>query len=84
MNLNNTTPDGDWDIQHDWSYDYIEQTQERFNQLIQSVNAGAVKTKDLTGWVLGLDDDAAEEYVAEIQAEADERAAKALELAMNE
>ena len=84
MNLNGTTPEGEWDLQHDWSYDYIEQTQERFNQLIQSVNAGAVKVKDLTSWVLGLDDDAAEEYVAEIQAEAEERAAKALELAMNE
>lgn len=84
MNLNNTTPDGEWDIQHDWSYDYIEQTQERFNQLIQSVNAGAVKVKDLTSWVLGLDNDAAEEYVKEIQAEAEERAEKAMRLAINE
>jgi len=84
MNLNGTTPEGEWDIQHDWSYDYIEQTQERFNQLIQSVNAGAVKTEELTSWVLGLDADAAKEYVEELRAETQARAEENLRIAVNE
>lgn len=69
MNVNNITPMGEWDIRHDWSYDYIEQTQEKFNQLLQAHSIGAVKTEDVTAWVLGMSRDEAEEYVSEIAAE---------------
>lgn len=68
LNLNGETV-GAWDIRHDWSYDYIESTTEKFNQLLQGHNVGAVKTQDLTAWVLGLDDEQAEKYVSEIKQE---------------
>ena len=69
FNVNNVTPIGNWDIQHQWSYDYIEQTQERFNQLLQAHAAGALKTSDLTAWVLNLSKEDAEIYVKEIECE---------------
>ena len=72
MNLNGTTPLGEWKISHNWSYDYIEQTAERFNQLLQAHSAGAVKTEDLTAWVLNLDEEKAKKYVAELKAIAKE------------
>lgn len=71
MNINANTPMGDWDIRHDWSYDYIEQTAEKFNQLIQAHSAGAIKTEDVTSWVLGLDEETAKKYIAELKAEAE-------------
>lgn len=74
MTLNGMTPIGDWKIRHDWSYDYIEQTAEKFNQLLQTHAAGALKDKDLTSWVLGIDDKTAEKYVAELKQEAEVRA----------
>lgn len=69
MNINGTTPIGDWNIRHDWSYDYIEQTNEKFNQLIQAHSAGAIKTEDVTSWVLGIDEQEAKNYVEELKAE---------------
>lgn len=71
MTLNGMTPIGDWKIRHDWSYDYIEQTAEKFNQLLQTHAAGALKDKDLTSWVLGIDDKTAEKYVTELKQEAE-------------
>nr|DAI88231.1 MAG TPA: portal protein [Caudoviricetes sp.] len=67
MSLNGTTPVGDWKIRHDWSYDYVEQTTEKFNQLLQAHAAGVLKDKDLTAWVLGIDDKTAEEYIDELR-----------------
>lgn len=67
MNLNGTTPIGDWEIRHDWSYDYIEQTTEKFNQLLQTHSAGCLKDETLTGWVLGVDDETAKNYIAELK-----------------
>lgn len=65
----NGAPMGDWEIQHQWSYDYIESTQEKFNQLIQAHSIGAVKTADVTSWVLDMDAESAETYVQEIKDE---------------
>ena len=67
MNLNGMTPLGDWEIRHDWSYDYIEQTTEKFNQLLQTHSAGCLKDETLTGWVLGVDDETAKNYIAELK-----------------
>lgn len=69
MNLNNITPVGTWEIYHDWSYDYVEETRERFTQLVQSLSVGAIKKSDLTSWVLNMDREQAEEYIAEIEVE---------------
>ena len=68
MNVNSTTPLGDWDIRHDWSYDYIEETKERFNQLIQGHSAGVVKDETICAWINNLSEDEAEQYMAEIRA----------------
>ena len=67
MNLNGMTPLGDWDIRHDWSYDYIEQTAEKFNQLLQAHAAGCLKDETLTGWVLGIDEEKAKKYISELK-----------------
>lgn len=68
MNVNATTPIGDWDIRHDWSYDYIEETKERFNQLVQGHSAGVVKDETLCAWINNLKEDEAQQYMAELKA----------------
>ena len=71
MNINGTTPIGDWDIRHDWSYDYIEETKERFNQLLQGHSAGVVKDETLCAWINNLDEEEAAQYMAELKASAE-------------
>ncbi len=71
MSLNGIAPVGDWEIRHDWSYDYIEQTAEKFNQLLQAHAAGVLKDKDLVSWILGIDDKTAEMYISELKQEAE-------------
>ena len=68
MNINGTTPIGDWDIRHDWSYDYIEETKERFNQLLQGHTAGVVKDETLCAWINNLDEEQAKQYMEELKA----------------
>ena len=68
MNINGTTPLGDWEMYHDWSYDYIEETKERFNQLLQGHSAGVVKDETLCAWINNLDEDEAAQYMAELKA----------------
>ncbi len=69
MNLNSTTPIGDYEICNDWSYDYIEETKERFNQLIQSHNIGAIPTWKVAAWTENLDEETAKALVIEAAAE---------------
>ena len=71
MNLNGLIPLGDWDIRHDWSYDYIEETKERFNQLVQGHSAGVVKDETLCAWINNLDEEEAAQYMAELKAAAE-------------
>lgn len=68
MNLNRTTPIGDWSMHHDWSYDYIEETKERFNQLMQGHSAGVVKDETVCAWINNLSEDEAKKYMAELRA----------------
>lgn len=68
MNINGTTPIGDWELRHDWSYDYIEETKERFNQLLQGHSAGVVKDETLSAWINNLDEEEATRYMAELKA----------------
>lgn len=70
MNINNTTPLGDWNMHHDWSYDYIEETKERFNQLLQGHNEGVVKDETLCAWINNLTEEEATKYMAELKATA--------------
>ena len=68
MNINNTTPMGDWELRHDWSYDYIEETKERFNQLLQGHSAGVVKDETVCAWINNLSEEEAQKYMAELNA----------------
>ncbi len=68
MNINGTTPLGEWDLRHDWSYDYIEETRERFNQLMQGHSAGVVKDETICAWINNLSEDEAKKYMAELRA----------------
>lgn len=71
MNINATTPMGDWDLRHDWSYDYIEETKERFNQLMQGHSAGVVKDETICAWINNLSEDEAKKYMTELKAVAE-------------
>lgn len=66
LNVNNITPDGDWDVQFDWSSSYIENIQEQFNRLMQAESIGAVDKSEVRSWVMDEDLLTAEEKVAEI------------------
>jgi A118 family predicted phage portal protein len=66
MNVNGITPMGDWDISYQWSYDYIEETKEKFNQLLQAHSIGAVKTEEVRSWTLDIPLDQATEDIAEM------------------
>lgn len=68
MNIYGIAPVGDWEIRHDWSYDYIEETKERFNQLLQGHSAGVVKDETLCAWINNLNEEEAEQYMAELKA----------------
>lgn len=70
MNLNGTTPIGEWTVTHDWSYDYIEETRERFNQLMQGHSAGVVSDETLCAWINNLKEDEAAAYMEEMRAAA--------------
>ncbi len=68
MNINGTTPMGNWSLRHDWSYDYIEETKERFNQLMQGHSAGVVKDETICAWINNLSEEEAQKYMAELNA----------------
>ena len=70
MNSLGTTPIGEWTISHDWSYDYIEETRERFNQLMQGHSAGVVSDETLCAWINNLKEDEAAAYMEDIRAAA--------------
>lgn len=71
MNSLGTTPMGEWTISHDWSYDYIEETRERFNQLMQGHSAGVVSDETLCAWINNLKEDEAVAYMEELRAAAE-------------
>lgn len=71
MNSLGTTPMGEWTISHDWSYDYIEETRERFNQLMQGHSAGVVSDETLCAWINNLKEDEAAAYMEELRAAAE-------------
>ena len=71
MNVNHITPMGNWTLSHDWSYDYIEETKERFNQLLQGHSSGVVSDETLCAWINNLKEDEAKTYMAELKAAAE-------------
>ena len=66
MSLNNAVPIGDWSLEHEWSYDYIEESRERFNQLIQMHSIGSIDPATVTAWGMDLSYEDAKAFVASI------------------
>ena len=69
MNANNITPQGEWEVEHQWSYDYIEESREKFNQLVQGNSIGAITTAEVRSWELNIPLDQAKEQIEEYEQE---------------
>lgn len=46
-NYYNLTPQGEYEVTYDWSYDLLEDPSSTFNQLVQGVNQGVIKKVEL-------------------------------------
>ena len=68
-NRNNLSPIGPWNVQYDWSTAYIEQLNERFNQLVLAHGLGAVDTAEVRSYTMDQDYEAAKERVKQIAEE---------------
>lgn len=71
-NRNNMAPIGPWNAQYDWSTAYIEQINERFNQLVVAHGIGAVDTAEVRAFEMDEDYETARERVRQIEAETSE------------
>ena len=69
MNINNTTPMGKWEIVFDWSYDYVEEGREKFEQLIQGNSIGAVSKAEVRSWTMNIPLDKAQAQIDEYEKE---------------
>lgn len=58
--INGSIPAGEYAISYDWDYSLIEDSTERFNQLLQSQGAGVVSPAETRAWVMNLSLDEAE------------------------
>lgn len=66
-NYFNLTPESDYQINYDWSYSMIEDTQNTFNQLIQAKSVGAVETAEIRQYVTNEDYETAKAKVEAIK-----------------
>lgn len=65
-NRNNLVVDGKWELKWDWSYDYVEESREKFNQLIQMEAAGIVDKAEVRAWGMNEAYDVAKEKIDQI------------------
>ena len=67
-NTYNLSPIGDYELDFDWSYSLLEDTQQEFSQLVQGINLGVVDKVELRQW-LNPDEDIkeSEKKIEEIQ-----------------
>ena len=66
-NRNNLVVDGKWDLKWDWSYDYVEESREKFNQLIQMEAAGIVDKAEVRAWGMNEAYEIAQEKIKQMQ-----------------
>ena len=66
LNVNGVVPMGDWDIQFDWSYDFMESTTQAFNQMMMAESIGARAVWEIRQYQTGEDEQTAREAVQEI------------------
>ena len=63
-NYYNLSPDGEYDIEYDWSYSMIESTTETWQQMAELHSRGLITDERLNMWVTGQDE---EQAIKEIQ-----------------
>lgn len=66
LNVNGTTPMGEWDIQFDWSYDFVESTTQAFNQMMMAEGIGARAAWEIRQFQTREDEQTARAAVQEI------------------
>ena len=64
-NVNSVTPYGEYDISFDWSDQYMESSQERFNQLMQSLDKNIVDKAEVRSWVMSENLDDSQKWIQE-------------------
>jgi A118 family predicted phage portal protein len=74
MNVNNITPQGEWEVQYQWSYDYVEESREKFSQLLQGNSINAISRPEVRSWTLNIPLEQAKEEIEEMDAEALQKA----------
>lgn len=66
-NYFNLTPESDYQINYDWSYSMLEDTQSTFNQLVQAKSIGAVETAEVRQYITNEDYETAKAKVETIK-----------------
>ena len=78
-NANGVTPYGDYEIACDWSDSYMESSQERFNQLIQSLSLDIVDKSEVRSWVMSENLDDSKKWIEDNQNSTDENIGEVIE-----
>ena len=65
-NYYNLSPQGEYEINYDWSYTMIESSTETFTQMKDLQSIGAMSKAEVRAWVTGEDIDASQKAVDEI------------------
>lgn len=69
-NYYSITPQGDYEISYDWGYDLLQDPQQDFNQLMQSLNQGVISKVEVRQWLKPNETlDEAQKAIADIKAE---------------
>lgn len=74
MNVNNITPQGEWEVQYQWSYDYVEESREKFSQLLQGNSINTISRPEVRSWTLNIPLEQAKKEIEEMDAEALQKA----------
>lgn len=66
-NYFNLTPESDYQINYDWSYSMLEDTQGTFNQLVQGKSIRAIETAEIRQFITNEDYETAKAKVEAIK-----------------
>lgn len=66
-NYNNITPQGEYELNFDWSDSFVESMTERYNQLLQGLNMDAISKAEFRSWLMSEPIDVAESKLQEME-----------------
>ena len=67
-NYYNITPQGEYEINYDWSYDLLQDPQQDFNQMVQGLNLGIISKVEIRQWLKPNEDiDESKKAIEEIE-----------------